>query len=631
MSSHDSSSEAPKARNTSSVEPAPRSAPLYRAMPYPTTPKQLPKLVPKLPARPQGQQQQQQQQEKPAPLLEASQPFPPTAPLLPPSASPALGSPSRHGAQPQMFKKAKPRKKMASVALAKTSRWIMSDDLLHRFRKVEAQEILTEDQIRKLKQSREAAEKESRPTESEAAQDANSTETLADNAEGAGSSELSPKQTSVFPSSSPPSTSTLSQVPKRNQASASSLSSPPAPVVRHDFSAPSKSQNSNDAKSLPPTPRSPSLARHTALATIPEVTLTAPPGSSEPSPTTNSPFSTINPISPVSVLSASTSDGIESATPRNDSISSVTSAASAASQYEPSEDDEYIYFHGAPTSATTPTFRHGRIRISKAESGIRMSGENNLDWTAFQMAILGAGDWFSDLTSNDITSPVCEVGDVDDLADWFYGLNLPDCPEPSANDDAPPMMPPAITEVAPADADCPPPPYSASEYDAAGGKSARLYSALGKDPSEFNSEYHSDASPPPSLSSTPRSSDDIPRSSACIFPPAPTPRCQPSPYDGAPWSPPRHQKYSHQINLSVDSARNVRRPSATGGYPSPPRQLCMMASNESLVSLPQSPMPPIAKSPADEADFIPMGYNLGHDLGDFLRWEAQHVYASSPQ
>ncbi|KAI2602263.1 hypothetical protein GGR54DRAFT_634131 [Hypoxylon sp. NC1633] len=51
---------------------------------------------------------------------------------------------------------------------------------------------------------------------------------------------------------------------------------------------------------------------------------------------------------------------------------------------------------------------------------------------------------------------------------------------------------------------------------------------------------------------------------------------------------------------------------------------------ESYHSLPQSPMLDlrVIRTPeGDDMDVVPMGYNLGHDLGDFLKWEAEHAYA----
>jgi hypothetical protein len=43
-------------------------------------------------------------------------------------------------------------------------------------------------------------------------------------------------------------------------------------------------------------------------------------------------------------------------------------------------------------------------------------------------------------------------------------------------------------------------------------------------------------------------------------------------------------------------------------------------------SLPPSPMLDfVVPDPSKDIEVIPMGFNLGHDLGDFLRWETNHV------
>lgn len=45
-------------------------------------------------------------------------------------------------------------------------------------------------------------------------------------------------------------------------------------------------------------------------------------------------------------------------------------------------------------------------------------------------------------------------------------------------------------------------------------------------------------------------------------------------------------------------------------------------------SLPQSPMLNLEfmEDVKGEEYVVPMGYNLSHDLGDFLAWEAQNVW-----
>lgn len=49
---------------------------------------------------------------------------------------------------------------------------------------------------------------------------------------------------------------------------------------------------------------------------------------------------------------------------------------------------------------------------------------------------------------------------------------------------------------------------------------------------------------------------------------------------------------------------------------------------QSCDSLPPSPMMPLVIDDGGEVqEAVPMGYNLGHDLGDFLKWEAENTYA----
>ncbi|EGY20862.1 uncharacterized protein VDAG_02386 [Verticillium dahliae VdLs.17] len=66
-----------------------------------------------------------------------------------------------------------------------------------------------------------------------------------------------------------------------------------------------------------------------------------------------------------------------------------------------------------------PTFRHGRIRTPKPDSILyaNIMPDKTLDWTAFQVAILGgAGDFFSG--SSDLTRrPDDDEGE--DITAWF--------------------------------------------------------------------------------------------------------------------------------------------------------------------------------------------------------------------
>jgi hypothetical protein len=87
------------------------------------------------------------------------------------------------------------------------------------------------------------------------------------------------------------------------------------------------------------------------------------------------------------------------------------------------EDERFIYLKSTPCTLTSPTFRHGPIAFSKADMNkLLMNVDDTLDWTAFQMAILGgAGDMMGGFHDdgeehdNDV---------VDDIADWFDTLGF---------------------------------------------------------------------------------------------------------------------------------------------------------------------------------------------------------------
>ena len=67
------------------------------------------------------------------------------------------------------------------------------------------------------------------------------------------------------------------------------------------------------------------------------------------------------------------------------------------------EDDDYIYLKSTPYTMTKPTFKHGPITFSKAELGkAALTLDDTMDWTAFQMAILGgAGELITEDMDDD--------------------------------------------------------------------------------------------------------------------------------------------------------------------------------------------------------------------------------------
>jgi hypothetical protein len=239
------------------------------------------------------------------------------------------------------------------------------------------------------------------------------------------------------------------------------------------------------------------------------------------------------------------------------------------------ETDEYYYLKSTPYTLTKPSFRHGPITLAKAEVGKGVKTmDDTLDWTAFQMAILGgAGDFFQDMSIDEDTKQ------ADDIASWFdtfgfetYGVLIPgDMPEPE-------------------------PEAEPTHVHAHATPSLR-------------SSSHS------TFSSTPSTIDtdiDLPIPVGAEFP-------------SGFWNAPAPGQ-------ALDKAKFFN---STGlkrwvgeGHPKRPT-----SNSEEEESLPPSPMMPLvvhmSAGETDIPDTVPMGYNLHHDLGDFLKWEAENVYASA--
>ncbi|KAG8164941.1 hypothetical protein KVR01_005216 [Diaporthe batatas] len=94
-------------------------------------------------------------------------------------------------------------------------------------------------------------------------------------------------------------------------------------------------------------------------------------------------------------------------------------------------DDDYIYLNSTPFTSNAPFFRHGPIRLSKADLvnadtidvldwKLLSSRDEEIDWTAFHVAILGgAGEFFSN-PSDSCADDEEEL--VDDLCEWLRDL-----------------------------------------------------------------------------------------------------------------------------------------------------------------------------------------------------------------
>ncbi|KAI1740324.1 hypothetical protein F4680DRAFT_116202 [Xylaria scruposa] len=236
---------------------------------------------------------------------------------------------------------------------------------------------------------------------------------------------------------------------------------------------------------------------------------------------------------------------------------------------------EYIYLKSTPYSLITPAIQHGPIRLSKSDliQDMKLGGDDGLDWTAYQMAILGgAGDF---LTESSDTIRQEEEDEIDDLREWWDSFH----------------------------------------FESAGELVTRS----------------SEASSPTST----LSGDEIPD-----LPPYIELDIARSRDSHQTWQEARHNACASGLQLDLDFTKGKINPSShyfadeqgnideTWRRDSEEKEV--VVNRQSLNSLPPSPMLDlrvIRSSNGDDLDVVPMGYNLGHDLGDFLKWESQHAYA----
>ncbi|ORY54574.1 uncharacterized protein BCR38DRAFT_453515 [Pseudomassariella vexata] len=239
-------------------------------------------------------------------------------------------------------------------------------------------------------------------------------------------------------------------------------------------------------------------------------------------------------------------------------------------------DADYIFLRSSPCTITAPIFRHGPIRLAKSDlhPDPVIGVDEGLDWTAFQIAISSAGDLYSE---SEDTIRRWEQEDLETLFAWWDDLHLDGAGELITKE--PEVHSPTSTISG---GDCSDFSYSEIEND-------NPYSARHK------------------------------------------------------WQCLKNEKASKGQNLDLNLSRHASNKYSLDGYD--PHSLYNdeggkrrwtaeseanpYVNRESLGSLPESPMPDLdfGKSEVGDVDVVPMGYNLGHDLGDFLQWEAQNVYA----
>ncbi|KAK5657076.1 hypothetical protein OQA88_3603 [Cercophora sp. LCS_1] len=105
-----------------------------------------------------------------------------------------------------------------------------------------------------------------------------------------------------------------------------------------------------------------------------------------------------------------------------------TAILSPTSRLHPTATSDYIFLPSTNYTLTHPHFRQGPIRLSRADLPITKLAtaiDDTLDWTAFQMAILGgAGDFFGE--STDYSKPSDgEILEGDEIARWFGEFDVP--------------------------------------------------------------------------------------------------------------------------------------------------------------------------------------------------------------
>ncbi|KAI0912889.1 hypothetical protein F4824DRAFT_499522 [Ustulina deusta] len=235
---------------------------------------------------------------------------------------------------------------------------------------------------------------------------------------------------------------------------------------------------------------------------------------------------------------------------------------------------EYVYLQSPRFSLIAPTFQHGPIRLSKCDllPDMRLGHDESLDWTAFQMAISGgAGDLFSD---SDDTLRRREEDEIADITEWWDSWHFESTGK-------------LVT----------------SNYEASSPTSTLSGDEI---PDLSYSEIESDNPNSPRLR----------------------------------WQHAQRNTGASGLKLDLGFAKEKKctsphyfaddRSNANDTWRQASEQKQDMVNRQSVNSLPPSPMLDlrvIRSASGDDLDVVPMGYNLGHDLGDFLKWEAEHAFA----
>lgn len=236
---------------------------------------------------------------------------------------------------------------------------------------------------------------------------------------------------------------------------------------------------------------------------------------------------------------------------------------------------DHILLPSTSYTLNAPYIKHGHIRIEKHDRDYSLFSpvEERLDWTAFQMAILGTediggGDWRRDWEAE------ADENEVDGIVDWWgeFGFDGYGSLE-KFKSNSPPTPPVVLAKST----FSPPKPRKAHIASYTRQRKPRTWKT-----------------------------SNSPRTNYIDLAMLPTHhgRSQSSPRTPLDVNMPKR----YELQVTTQSVPNGRR--------------------VSVASLPPSPMLALDQNGDTDAR-IPMGYNLGHDLGDFLRWEAEHVTQSS--
>lgn len=286
--------------------------------------------------------------------------------------------------------------------------------------------------------------------------------------------------------------------------------------------------------------------------------------------------------------------------------------------------DEYIYFPATPFTVTMPTYRHGPVRLSKADvrlrSPVQPFVDETLDWTAFQMAILGApGDFMGDSDDGE------DEKQANDLMHWYEDFNLGHGGKMlvSKEEEDKYMV---RADVKPAEKKRRTPRAARQAPSLVLPQQVDIALTVPLPPSPILSEDASRASTPGSPKETAQ-----PEMVQIRRIPIPLIIERPS---GGRWNArfefslgrwvlddPEEECDQQQEQTRGEIKQRMGSTGSTG------------STGSSVGSMPQSPMLDLVVSRAvtGEDYVVPMGYNLGHDLGDFLKWEAENVSCANFQ